>query len=383
MQKDTWISTVNFYFVQLFISFSFFFPSDLFHIKKIMFIGIVLLNVPILMKEKFSREDIWILIIGTGFPIITILYSIFLTNEISSSITQGIAPFFFILLIIIQKNKIDFEKIILFSTLLLILFYLGVIVFDLANIVDIGSAGSIWAQKVGIGYFGEDPSNPFYYKVFVKTSPLLVIPFFYGLEKNKYVLSILSYLCMILSGTKANVFFPLIGVAFFLYANFKLQSRKKRIFMLCILAFVCLLAIINYQFFIDVFIRKSQESNSVRIGHLKSFINLYLDNPKLFWTGMGIGSEFFSTGVSAWISSFEFSFLDLFRQLGFIFFAIFMVFLIYPFLKMKSLTRYYLCAFITYLIIAFTNPLLYSSTGFIMYVYVYFCLIREMKGYER
>lgn len=383
MTKEKWISTINFYFVQVFIIYSFFFPSDLYNIKKIAFIGISILNIPILMKEKLNKEDIWILIIGTGFPIITILYSIFLTNEISSSITQGIAPFFFILLLFIQKNELDFERMILISTILLILFYVVVIVLDLTKIVDVGSAGSHWAQKVGIGYFGKDTSNPFYYKVFVKTSPLLVIPFFYGLEKKNYALTILSYICMVLSGTKANVFFPLIGLMIFLFSNIKKLSRNNRIILYWIIGLSCLLGIVNYHFILDIFVKKSQESNLIRLGHLKSFFGLYLEKPKLFWTGMGLGSKFFSSGVSDWVSSFEFSFFDLFRQLGFIFFTFFMVFLAFPFLKMKSLSKYYLCAFISYLVIAFTNPLLYSSTGFIMYVYVYFCISREDKGYGR
>ena len=383
MRKGRIVSLLNFYLVLLFIVFSVFFPSDFHHMKKVFFTVIILINIPALWKMKWRKKDIWIVGIGFVFPVITILYSIFLTHDITSSLIQGVAPFFFLLLLVIENRKIDFEKVVLIASILLIALYALIIGLDMLGIVDISSTGSEWALRTGIGYFGKDVTNPFYYKVFIKTSPLLVIPLFYGLYKKNYILSVLAYGCLFVSGTKANVLFPFIGILLYVFRDFKRQTIvKQRILIGCILD-VVMVGVLNLDNLIDLFVRKSQESNAVRTGHLKSFLELYISHPKTIFTGMGLGSKFYSSGVSAWISSFEFSFLDLFRQLGVFFFSFFLLFLVYPFKKLKSFNKYYLCAYISYLIIAMTNPLLYSSTGFIMYIYVYYCMVRDSNINEK
>jgi hypothetical protein len=353
------------------------FPADIYSLKKIIFIVLILINLPDLLKMKFKKDDYLILMIGFIFPIVTIGYSYFLTDDLKSSIVQGIAPFFFLLMFVIKRRELNFEKVVLLGSLGLIGLYVFIVFADFLKLVEINIFWNNYLPIMNMGVAAKGPLYPVYYFIFLRASPLLVIPLFYGIYKRNYFLVLLAYGCLFVSGTRANFVFPLIVASVFYLKNLRIQFINKKL-LLSVCSFVIFIVCAwKFNYLYEMLVVKKEQSNIIRIGHLKSFVDLYTNNPEIIITGMGLGSKFYSIGVNEWISSFEFSFLDLFRQLGVIFFTVFIAFLIYPFMKLKTFNKYYFYAYITYLAIAMTNPYLYSSTGFIMYVYVYYCMYKE------
>ena len=96
---------------------------------------------------------------------------------------------------------------------------------------------------------------------------------------------------------------------------------------------------------------------------------MYKKEPLLIIFGTGFGSEFYSLGTKTLISSTEWSLLDLYRKVGMFFTGIFMLFL-GKILINKKISIYKRTAGFAYLIIALTNPLLYTTTAYLAYVYI-------------
>jgi hypothetical protein len=96
--------------------------------------------------------------------------------------------------------------------------------------------------------------------------------------------------------------------------------------------------------------------------------------------GMGMGSSFYSHGVGEFINSIEWSYLDLWRQMGLPMFIIFLVFLMRPLTTKNKIPMHTKFGFVSYLIIAGTNPLLYSSTAYLYYIYMYYLIYKKEEN---
>lgn len=135
-------------------------------------------------------------------------------------------------------------------------------------------------------------------------------------------------------------------------------------------------SLINLLF--QIIISRGAESDLVRLGHIRGLIEVFQNNPIFLLIGTGIGSSFYSYGVLQYVSSIEIPYLDLFRQMGFILFTIYMMFIMYP-LKKIYRQKHYLFMYVCYLLIAATNPLLFNSTFYLIYIYIfiYGCLFKK------
>ncbi len=116
-------------------------------------------------------------------------------------------------------------------------------------------------------------------------------------------------------------------------------------------------------------------SDAVRSGQLKGLIEA-LRNPASLILGAGYGNVLiFDYGRGRQSTEFELAYFSLLRKVGLIWFAAYMTVLIKPLFKRIRVTTKIL--HLGYLAIAFTNPLLYSSTAMIMFLYVYILIDRE------
>ena len=94
----------------------------------------------------------------------------------------------------------------------------------------------------------------------------------------------------------------------------------------------------------------------------------FSDLSKLFF-GSGFGSEYYNYGRGEYQSTAELAYINLLRQIGLIMFLAFLVFLFRP-LMYHKLDRKLRFSYFMYLVIAYTNPLLYSSTAYVLYIYM-------------
>ena len=118
---------------------------------------------------------------------------------------------------------------------------------------------------------------------------------------------------------------------------------------------------------------KGEISNEIKYADFASYIDCIFTNSNVVW-GAGLGSEFYSAGRGFLVSSTEQTYMDIFRIYGLPLGIILIVAVYYPALYFFS-SRFSRClqykrfilAYVLYMILAGTNPLLISSTGMLVW----------------
>ncbi|PRO65836.1 O-antigen ligase family protein [Alkalicoccus urumqiensis] len=375
-------SSINEFLISVFVIISVIFPGDIFSIKKILFLIICFFNFKLIFNSLFKKGNNLFSFFGFIFPTFLILYSFLLTGDLLTSFARSFAPYLFLMIFIIKYYEINYEKILIKSIYIILLITLLLVSFDLSNIININQSGLLRSimYDYRIGIMGKSEEYPFYYKVFMYTSPLLVFLMFKKFSEHKYIGMILVLVALVLSGTRANVIFPIFFLVF--YYVFLVGDRSKLIkyglvFLSILLMLVFYSSIVDS--FYDAFILRGETSDTIRRGHIDGIRELIQNNPFIIIFGSGMGSSFFSYGRDSFVSSIEWSYIDMWRQMGFVLFSLFMTFLLVPLFYNNKSGSYKKIAYVTYLFIAATNPLLFSSTGYLAYLYIYYDL-QKTKG---
>lgn len=373
------LKKINSLIIFIFLLFSVVFPGDILGMKKILLLILIIINIKIIYKSILMKKNLYFSFFSILFPLFLFLYSSLLTGNLVASFTRSFAPYIFIIWFIINYYKINFEKLFLLSVKFLMLVIVLIWLMDVLKISDVNYGFvNAFFYDYDMGYIGKSAEYPLYYKIFLKGSPLIIFLLFYYFSKKKVLKSILTFLVLGLTGTRANVLFPAAMISFY-FISYSKFNRYSKYLLVCIVLFSLL--IYNNEIATSlktIFIDKSIASDLVRAGHLKGLIELFDENPFIIFIGSGMGSEFYSYGVSDYVDSIELSYLDLLRQMGLGFFTLFLIFIVYPFF-IKKIGMYKKYAFICYLLIASTNPLLFSSTAYIAYIYMYTYSEKEDK----
>lgn len=374
---------INELLINILVVISVIFPGDIFSLKKGLFFLILLYNIHILFKLMLAKKNSTIVFFGFWFPMFLFLYSALLTGNIGVSFSRSYAPYLLLLVLIIQFYDIDYDKIFLRAIYIIFIFTLLIVMLDILGIANVN--GNFFRENfmygLGVGLMGKSSTYPFYYKVFFRTSPLMVLLLFKNFDNKNLLTSGFILLSLILSGTRANVIFPIILLVFFYIFDLKSTKRYLKYFIIFVLFMLLALFAGNLvELFFETFINKGQVSDIVRQGHIKGLIELVKENPFILLTGSGMGSEFYSYGINSYTSSIEWSYIDLWRQMGVLFFILYIIFILLPILFIYETKRYKRYAYISYLLIAGTNPLLFSSTSYLMYISMYYDLKASRYG---
>lgn len=380
-------SKINEMIIYAFVFISVILPGDIFNLKKILFFMICLINVKLIITSLFSKKNITITVFGFIFPTILLVYSGIMTGNIILSFSRSYAAYMLLIIFVVKDYKIDFEKILLKSVKLIMITTILLVILDIIGFLDVNN--SFFRNEIMYGYdlglMGKSPLYPFYYKIFFKTSPLIVFILFKKFNDSKYFTAFLAITALIISGTRANVLFPIFFlIAFYVFSAKNKSKIIKYIFIIFALLSSLFLIKPMIEVFNDAFIVKGEVSDTVRKGHIEGIKELVINDPMIILRGSGMGSEFYSYGTNSYASSFEWSYIDLWRQMGFLFFFLFLLFISFPLFYWYESGKYKKYAYITYLCIAATNPLLFSSTSYLVFIYIYYDskkhrLIEEMK----
>lgn len=168
----------------------------------------------------------------------------------------------------------------------------------------------------------------------------------------------------LVSGSRSTILLPFF--LFFIIA-FKVYRHSKYLKYIMIPV-----AIFIVMAFVVVVIAAASEtgeaSNVVKYGHLSSYATLFTDHPWYVIFGQGPGTSFWSDGFNAMTYKTEWTYLELIRCFGV--FSVVVVFVfakpLWTFWKGRNEDTFTYCmfwAYLAYLFIAGTNPLLLSSTG--------------------
>lgn len=358
-----------------------FFPNDNFNTKIVSLAVLLFLEIPYFF-QPLTADEIVTVWAGLIYTSIVIIFSIALTGSIIGNIRAGYPGYILLLYTLIKRYRINFER--YFSLILkaLVIFTVAVALLDILQIVDmLQNRIAMWFAQSDNAMIGKGEHLPLGIMIFMKTSPMMFFGLFYCMRRKQIISSLLFILAIILSGTRANM---LVAIASFVfYMCFLVQNRRLRRTMIAVTVIVGLIVIIDGRaiwFLYDMFQRKAS-SDSVRTGHLKGILEFWQQNPIAFFTGSGFTSEFYSYGTNTYLSNIELSYWNLLRQVGIFSFLAFVVLLLYPVIR---LIRYrcgyhYILAYACYLIIAYTNPFLYSSTGFTVILFMYWYSLYKVK----
>lgn len=353
------------------------FPAYNKNIKEISFIALLILSTLSLFirkdKLKVSINEIIIFSFGLIMPTVFVVLSFITSTEgYIYIISKGISGYLFLVLIAIEVFEVDFNKLIIICLKILSIIIIGLISMDILKIIDINNNALVdWFNNSGNSMIGKGTSNLiFNYSIFMKASPLIIILLVNSLSKRDFVWIFLSLVSLVFSGTRANLFITVAIIIFWILMFYR--KREKLLVISCILGFMLFFGQDIYGTIQNIFVTKNS-GDLTRSGHLVSILKV-LRNPQNLLFGQGFGTYFYSKGIGDYTNLVELSYFDLLRQIGLLNFILFSIFLIFPIRKLfysKKGTKI-IISYLLYLLIAYTNPLLYSSTGYIMYIYVYY-----------
>lgn len=207
--------------------------------------------------------------------------------------------------------------------------------------------------------------------MFYQSSPALLLFFAYLLFQNSstgHLGAILVGFLLFLSGTQANQLSFVLIILFKLLSQMLFRYSTRRI-----LFFYALLGVIVVLLLSPFLFAQDDESNSIKYGHFIGYIDSWDQNPLDFFIGSGLGSYFYSPGVSKPALVTELFWFELTRRHGIFIFMFFLAWAFYPtmyLLKYRE-DRGILIGYLAFLFTAGTNPLLIGSTGFFVITFVW------------
>lgn len=217
---------------------------------------------------------------------------------------------------------------------------------------------------------------------FYRTTPVIIIPLsvisYNIILKNRSNKNFLQFVILSLglfSGGNRACMLSAIGIPTTIYL-YKLYINKElhKFIFLCIfmsLVFVCIL----WMLLTDT----EETSNIIKYGHITSYIQYFNDNIEYVLFGSGAGSLFYSKGFGTLSVQTEWTYIELVRYFGIIGAIVILGIFTYPVFKfirlMRTKSEYLpiIVGYVYYLCLAGTNPLLLSSTGMIICLYMYSC----------
>ena len=363
--------SIGVFLLILFVFYCAAFPANVFNLKVIIFLLLLIIGFPELIICCSKREFGIILIFIFCYLFITVTESLVIGNGSVKEVLSFSWVWLMLLIVPISIQwNVDYTRVFLNATL-----YIA-IVLDLIFLLDITGAVNMFDNPLSrILYetndlkLGKGELSTFGYFIFYKTTPLLVVSLSYFSYKKNIFLSLLLFVALCASGTRANL---LIGVCVLLF-GFCFNKCKNRLLVggVLLISVILILYVCFYDDFMERSRMKAEISDNIKYSDIFDITNMMLNDKFKTIFGFGIGSYFNSTARGA-VNIVEVSYFDYLRQVGIVCFMFFLMFLIFPVIKIiRKQIWWLLFGYLGYLLIAATNPLLVSSTSFLVYILVY------------
>ncbi len=357
-------------FPQLFIIACIVDPMDFSRLKVPLFLISILSNLHLF--RYIHKEFLVLIIFFLLIPLLSVIsYEIFDTTRPYEGYNYLKAYMLLIISVVFSENPNFYFKIFLKAIRIIIisniLLYLIIIIFPefFNTIYNFGRTYEIFSIEYRDFFLGaEIPS--FYFNV----SPLYIFPFVhylynYRIEKSKINLFwlLVSLLGIMATINRTNIFIALIAsFIYFLFYN------KKILILISLIMILLIDWKLIYQYLESIF-SATETSNFKKLGYLDQYIVKFGDI-KIFLFGEGLGSYTFWPSNSEFKSITELTYFEMIRYYG-IFGAFFLITLmLYPAfkcLKKSYKTKVAGLAFLFFLIMSSTNPMLFNSIGMLMF----------------
>jgi hypothetical protein len=279
-----------------------------------------------------------------------------------------------LLVYLIDWYAIDFEWLIKFSGVFLCVFSLLTI---FSFVLLPGSTDDLQAYLVrySMGAIGQRSSftdNPLF-SFRIGTVQFLFLPyclFFSSFLRTRRILDALALLLigfvMVLSTSRGLILGCLLATG---YITLTRLRPSGQVIGFCVGAFAAILTF-DYLLSNTAILSATEHSNSVKIGHIVSFVDYMTPWRMLF--GEGLAAFYFSSGFNLSTPQTEITLLDMVRYLGVPLTVVLYTALLFPSLRPESYggeksTGVFI--FVVYLAISLTNPVLFNSYGLLIVVW--------------
>lgn len=184
---------------------------------------------------------------------------------------------------------------------------------------------------------------------------------------KRYLSFMVALVALILAPSRFGVVVLLFFV--FLYAlseYFKFEYRKIMIVLINILTLLVLIFFVSEFFSYQLW--GEFNIDSVRFGHLNSFIDYINNDLSLAFTGGGPGSKFYSIGINDFTDNIEISQLEILRKYGILFFIFIHVSFFYVLYQLRnSKKNIQIFSLMAHYVVSYSNPVLFSIP-FLLYL---------------
>lgn len=354
-----------------------FFPSDLFGMKKISLILILVINFPIILSFFLLKKNIKYLFLIVLSPILLYLISLLTYfNPIENLKYFYVYSYLWIVPVFIEFD-IDFKKYFMLSLNLMTFIILISVVLDVTTIYNVHNNLILnYLNDSGNAKISTSTNAIFHYVLFFNTSPLLIVLMLYQVNTKKYFMSILTLLALFFTGTRANIYTAVI--CFIVYYLFYEKSilKKCTVFLISILSlFVFKEGLLERIWRINDAKSYGDEIRRLTMYSIKEDIQTGNLFHKIF--GKGPSKPYFNYGRME-ISQFsELSYMELLRQIGYFGSFLFLILICDFFVRLMKNKKYWLAISLgSYLTTAIVDPFLFTSTGFILYSLCYFEILK-------
>lgn len=365
-------------------------PTDhITHMKVPAFCAVVALWIAIKMFSELKIRGEGLVVLAVAMSLLIPLTAVMsgLTQETvsnaSASFDMAKAFLFFCLVVIVHDQHFRLGGRLARWTLLIAIATISIYgIFVLSPALG----DKIYAYSLETGTAMIDPSRAVGFGMFYyKTSALLLFPLAYFLSQlelhgRRWVGASGAFLAasgLLLSGSRANI---LAAGAIILYYAYRFLRQRAGLVVSTFLAAVTLISAAAYVAPSWVSGTGNEGSNQIKYFHLLSYMDRFSAHPTTLLIGDGIGAEFKSraemiSGNGTALNS-ELTYFETVRTLGLPLAIVALAAIMAPaFVLWRRRSghggTHWFVAYFAYLVVAGTNPLLFSSTGMIATVCMY------------
>lgn len=355
-------------------------PADqIFHMKMPLFIGcwlmvivsIISSNRQIYLPYNVVNYSLALIII----PLFSIAYYYLLNGDEPYDGFQYFKAYLFSsLIVLLYVSRIDLLKPLCIILTLLSMFIVGIFfasVFSPLIYIILADMGYEYdVLRVGARVYGGVTFNVIFYV----TSPMIAISIAAYVYKSmvttggkkilNIILSAINVFAMFLAGTRNNI---IIAIALPLFVL--IWFSKHRIIIINVVIVIAIAIVLTYIDTVRDMFSATDVSNEHKLSYLVDYSNIFSNIGYLFF-GQGLGAYNYWSVLGMKTSITELTYLEIFRNYGIILGAMVFTLIVYPLKYLKynymKYHHYALIGYIAYLVMCFSNPLFFSSSGMLL-----------------
>lgn len=308
-------------------------------------------------------------------PVLSILYYHLIDGRTPYDGFQYLKSYLFAtIIVVIYISNLDLTK-----TFYGVLSMLSVLIIGIFVVTSIYPPAIEWLYEFGFDYecmqLGQrNYGSMTFVSIFYKTTPMIVMAITYyifmsitqsaGKNKIYVVLSALNIFAMYLAGTRNNILMAVIAPLLILF----MYSKSKVTIRLLVLFASAAIFIYFFDVFSEMF-SATEKSNEFKFGYLEDYRRVFMD-PLTFFFGQGLGAYSYWSIHGSETAITELTFFEIFRNYGLIGGMALIGLILFPLrainINVRSAKQVMLIGYGCYLVMCFSNPLFFSSTGILV-----------------